>query len=94
MFVLEGSQINQINKLESDNLSLQGEIQEYCEIIKRIAAESEGRKYTAPEGKEVQEPTELTVQEPVLQTATEPPTQPPTEKPTQEPENSEPDEED
>ena len=48
-----------INTLESSNQSLQTEIQEYSEIIKRIAAENEGRDYTAPTQNFTEHPTEL-----------------------------------
>lgn len=51
--------ISTIKDLESANTSLQEEIKEYKEIIKRIAAENENREYKAPAQSLSQQPTEL-----------------------------------
>lgn len=82
-----GDNIAQIRGKEESNLALQNEIQEYSEIIKRIAAENEGREYTAPT--QSTEPTEANI-EPLREkptvNPTEPakaPTVPPTVSPTQ-----------
>ena len=82
-----GDNIAQIRGKEESNLALQNEIQEYSEIIKRIAAENEGREYTAPT--QSTEPTEANI-EPLREKPTvnptapaKAPTVPPTVSPTQ-----------
>lgn len=74
--------ISQITTLEASNTALQTEISEYSEIIKRIAAEGEGRTYIAPT--ENEQATELSANptDP-QQTTTEQPSQPSTQPQTQ-----------
>ncbi len=61
--------ISKISSFESTNLTLQSEIREYCEIIKRIAAENEGRDYTAPTQDVTEQPTELFSHTPAFQSS-------------------------
>lgn len=87
--------IVKINGLGDTNKDLQAEIQEYEEIIRRIAAESEGREYVVPT--EVEQATERGARgvgydyyatEKPSERPTEAPTQPSTQKPTQKQQNT------
>lgn len=69
-----------IRGLEESNDALNTEIAEYSEIIKRIAAESEGREYIAPTEDMSQEPTQHFVNPAVPSEAV--PSENATEKPT------------
>lgn len=83
--------ISKITVLEATNLTLQSEIQEYTEIIKRIAAENEGREYTAPTQSGFEQPTELFSHAPAFQpSATQSPSVSPTEKSAAETTHSDP----
>lgn len=85
--------ISAITGLESANSSLQREIKEYTEIIKRIAAENENREYKAPDQSLSQQPTEVFSHSNTPKSSSETtsslpnhkPTQVPTQAPTQKP---------